>query len=55
MFVIEKEYFFNSKKLLRLIIICFGVLFMISEKVLINERLKRNTNELKSILALYNR
>ena len=41
-----------AKKFLRLIIMCFWVLFMVSEEVLINERLKRNTNELKSNLAL---
>ena len=40
MFVIEDEYFLMVKKFLRLIIICFWVLFMVSEKVLINERLK---------------
>ena len=39
MFVIEDEYFLMVKKL-RLIIICFWVLFMVSEEVLINERLK---------------
>ena len=47
MFVIENEYFLIAKKFLRFIIICFWVLFMVSEEVLINERLKRNTNELK--------
>ena len=40
MFVIEDEYFLMVKKFLRLIIICFWVLFMVSEEVLINERLK---------------
>ena len=54
MFVIENEYFLIAKKFLRLIIICFWVLFMASEEVLINERLKRNTNELKSNLVLSN-
>ena len=53
MFVIEKEYFLTAKKFLHLIIICFGVLFMVSEEVLKNERLKRNKNELKSNLALF--
>ena len=53
MFVIENEYFLIAKKFLRLII-CFWVLFMVSEEVLINERLKRNTNELKSNLVLSN-
>ena len=54
MFVIENEYFLIAKKFLRLIIICFWVLFMVSEEVLINERLIRNTNELKSNLVLSN-
>ena len=54
MFLIEKEYFLIAKKFLRLIVICFWVLFMVSKEVLINEKLKRNTNELKSILALSN-
>ena len=53
MFVIENEYF-NRKKFLRLIIICFWVLLMVSEEVLINERIKRNTNQLKSNLVLSN-
>ena len=53
MFVIEKEYFLTAKKFLRLIIICFGVLLMVSEEVLKNERLKRNKNGLKSNLALF--
>ena len=57
MFVIENEYFLivkNCAKKLRLIIICFWILFMVSKEVLINERLKRNTNELKSNLVLSN-
>ena len=54
MFVIENEYFLIAKKFLRLIIMCFWVLFMVSKKVLINERLKRNINELKSNLELSN-
>ena len=54
MFIIENEYFLTAKKFLRLIFICFWVLFMVSEEVLINEKLKRNTNKLKSNLALSN-
>ena len=54
MFVIEKEYFLIAKKILRLISISFWVLFMISEEVSINEKLKRNANELKSNLGFSN-
>ena len=54
MFVIENKYFLIAKKFLPLIIICFWVLFMVSEEVLINKRLKRNTNELKSNMVLSN-